>query len=60
MSLRKKKVFFYNYSFCYLSDEQYEKENGWLEILDPLLTLDIKRNEIYNLFSAIINRYIPR
>jgi hypothetical protein len=43
-----------------LSDELYEKDNGWLEIIQPLLTLKLKRHEVYGLFCGIINRYIPR
>jgi hypothetical protein len=52
--------FIYNNIFIFQSDDLYEKDNGWLEILHPLLTLKLKRNELYNLFSAILNRYIPR
>ncbi|XP_067009711.1 TBC1 domain family member 23 isoform X2 [Anabrus simplex] len=39
---------------------QYEKNNGWLEILLPLLALKLPLADTYNLFEAISNQYIPR
>ncbi|RWS27081.1 TBC1 domain family member 23-like protein [Leptotrombidium deliense] len=38
----------------------YCSNNGWLEILQPLLALKIPKNEIFNCFEAIINQYIPK
>ncbi|RNA27526.1 TBC1 domain family member 23 [Brachionus plicatilis] len=46
--------------FCISNDEFYEKDNGWLEILFPILSLNLNKNEAYNFFSAIIRRYIPK
>jgi hypothetical protein len=42
------------------SDENYEKDNGWLELLYPILTLNLSKNENYNFFNAILRRYIPK
>ncbi|CAF1012052.1 unnamed protein product, partial [Didymodactylos carnosus] len=41
--------------------ETYGKRNGWIELFKPLLALDYKdRSELYELFVAILIRYIPR
>lgn len=45
---------------CKSNDENYEKDNGWLELLHPLMSLKLNKNETYNLFNAILKRYIPK
>lgn len=45
---------------CKINDENYEKDNGWLELLYPILTLNLTKNECYNFFNAILRRYIPK
>lgn len=45
---------------CKNNDENYEKDNGWLELLHPILTLKLNKNETYNMFDAILKRYIPK
>jgi len=45
---------------CKSNDDNYEKDNGWLELLHPILTLNLNKNESYSLFNAILKRYIPR
>lgn len=44
---------------CKKNDENYEKDIGWLELLHPILTLKLEKNETYNIFNAILKRYIP-
>ncbi|CAF1159072.1 unnamed protein product [Adineta steineri] len=47
--------------YCKKYNETYEKGNGWIDILKPLITLQYKdRAELYALFASIRNRYIPR
>lgn len=45
---------------CKSNDENYEKDNGWLELLYPIMTLKLNKNETYNIFNAILKRYIPK
>jgi hypothetical protein len=46
--------------YCKSTKVKYEKGNGWIEILLPLLSLKLPRAETYNLFEAIQHQYIPR
>ncbi|XP_071454537.1 TBC1 domain family member 23 isoform X1 [Hetaerina americana] len=46
--------------YCKSTKLKYERRNGWIEILLPLIALKLQRTETYNLFQAIINRFIPR
>lgn len=46
--------------YCKSKSLKYEKGNGWIEILLPLIALKLPRSETYNLFEAIKNCYIPR
>ncbi|CAF4926554.1 unnamed protein product [Rotaria sp. Silwood1] len=47
--------------YCKKYNENYEKGNGWIDILKPLIILEYKdRAELYALFANIRNRYIPR
>lgn len=48
------------YASVHYSDEMYEKDNGWMEILYPVLSLHLSKNESYNLFSSILRRYVPK
>lgn len=38
----------------------YESNNGWIELLLPLLSLKLQRSDTYNLFEAIRDTYIPK
>lgn len=40
--------------------EKYSSENGWLEVIQPLLALKLTRAQIYNCFYSIVNKFIPR
>ncbi|XP_065342943.1 TBC1 domain family member 23 isoform X2 [Cloeon dipterum] len=46
--------------YCKSTKSKYEKGNGWIEILLPLLSLKLPRAETYNLFDSILHQYIPR
>jgi hypothetical protein len=46
--------------YCKSKSLKYEKGNGWIEILLPLIALKLPRCGTYNLFEAIKNSYIPR
>ncbi|XP_015791431.1 TBC1 domain family member 23 [Tetranychus urticae] len=38
---------------------KYFTDNGWLEVIEPLLTLKIGRDDLYNFFEIIHKKYIP-
>ncbi|XP_058123734.1 TBC1 domain family member 23 isoform X2 [Anopheles ziemanni] len=38
----------------------YEPNNGWVELMLPLLSLKLIRSDTYNLFEAIRDTYIPK
>lgn len=39
---------------------KYTSNNGWIDLLLPLITLKLPRSDLYNLFEAIYLTYIPR
>ncbi|XP_021341052.1 TBC1 domain family member 23-like [Mizuhopecten yessoensis] len=41
-------------------NEKYTSDNGWLDILQPLLSQKLGRGEVYNCFYSLTNKYIPR
>ncbi|KAF7993865.1 hypothetical protein HCN44_011134 [Aphidius gifuensis] len=46
--------------YCKNRGKIYERGNGWLELLGPLVALKLPRSSTYNLFEAIRDVYIPR
>ncbi|XP_013774854.1 TBC1 domain family member 23-like [Limulus polyphemus] len=38
----------------------YSSDNGWLEVLEPLLSLRLPSSQLYEYFRAIQNTYIPK
>ncbi|XP_018329978.1 TBC1 domain family member 23 isoform X2 [Agrilus planipennis] len=46
--------------YCKSRNMKYEKNNGWIDILLPLLTLKVPRSTTYNLFEAIRDTFIPQ
>ena len=46
--------------YCKTKGLTYEINNGWLEILAPLLDLKFSRAELYNCFCSIVSKYIPK
>ncbi|XP_064214769.1 TBC1 domain family member 23 isoform X2 [Tribolium castaneum] len=46
--------------YCKSRNLTYIKNNGWIELLLPLLTLKVNRSTTYNLFEAIRDTYVPQ
>uniref|UniRef100_A0A1Y1N1Q6 TBC1 domain family member 23 n=1 Tax=Photinus pyralis TaxID=7054 RepID=A0A1Y1N1Q6_PHOPY len=46
--------------YCKSRNLEYERNNGWIDILLPLLALKGQRSTTYNLFEAIRDTYIPQ
>lgn len=46
--------------YCKNRNLQYEADNGWPEILLPLLSLKLKRSDTYNLFESLRDAYVPK
>lgn len=46
--------------YCKSRNLNYERSNGWIELLLPLLTLKVPRSTTYNLFEAIRDTYVPQ
>lgn len=46
--------------YCKSKSINYSSNNGWIEILLPLLSLKLPRSDTYNLFEKIIKLYIPK
>jgi TBC1 domain family member 23 len=45
--------------YCKNRNLKYDQNNGWIELLIPLLPLKLRRSDNYNLFESIRNTYIP-
>lgn len=45
--------------YCKSKSIAYTSNNGWIELLLPLLSLKLPRADTYNLFEKIIKLYIP-
>ncbi|XP_029647617.1 TBC1 domain family member 23 isoform X2 [Octopus sinensis] len=41
-------------------NESYIPDNGWLEVIQPLLAMKYNRIELYNSFYTVVNRYLPK
>lgn len=41
-------------------NEPYVADNGWLEVIQPLLAMKYSRTELYNSFYTVVTRYLPR
>lgn len=46
--------------YCKSNELKYHKDNGWIELLLPILALKRPKSETYNIFEAIVNRYLPK
>lgn len=46
--------------YCKNRHLEYESNNGWIEILLPILALKFSLSDTYNLFENIRDSYIPR
>ncbi|KAG1659207.1 TBC1 domain family member 23 [Nymphon striatum] len=41
-------------------DESYQEDNGWMDILQHLVTLKLPGQQLYNIFVRIMSCYIPK
>ncbi|KAL1506871.1 hypothetical protein ABEB36_006153 [Hypothenemus hampei] len=46
--------------YCKSRNIPYSRENGWIELLLPILTLKVPKSTTYNLFEAIRDTFIPQ
>ncbi|CAG9861560.1 unnamed protein product [Phyllotreta striolata] len=46
--------------YCKSRNITYTRNNGWLDLLAPILTLKAPRSTTYNLFEAIRDTYVPQ
>uniref|UniRef100_A0A2M4BFB8 TBC1 domain family member 23 n=1 Tax=Anopheles marajoara TaxID=58244 RepID=A0A2M4BFB8_9DIPT len=46
--------------YCKNRNLIYESNNGWVELMLPLLSLKLIRSDTYNLFESIRDTYIPK
>ncbi|XP_072116233.1 TBC1 domain family member 23 isoform X2 [Mobula birostris] len=46
--------------YCKSRNVVYTQSLGWTDLLKPLVPLRMPRNDLYNCFYAIMNKYIPR
>jgi hypothetical protein len=46
--------------YCKNRNLKYESNNGWIELLLPVLSLKLKRSLTYNIFESIRDTYIPK
>ncbi|KAK6173494.1 hypothetical protein SNE40_016935 [Patella caerulea] len=46
--------------YCKSRNIKYTSNNGWLDVLQPLLSQKLQKAELYNCFYAIVGKYIPR
>lgn len=46
--------------YCKSKSINYCANNGWIEILLPLLSLKLPRSDTYNLFERVLQLYIPQ
>lgn len=46
--------------YCKSKSINYSANNGWIEILLPLLSLKLPRSDTYNLFEKVLKLYIPK
>ncbi|XP_033641128.1 TBC1 domain family member 23-like isoform X2 [Asterias rubens] len=46
--------------FCKSKSATYAHNNGWLDVLGPLVALRMERADLYNCFYAVMSKYVPR
>lgn len=47
-------------NFSRLNHSRYDSENGWIDLLETLIHLNIQRDELFKIFETIELRYIPK
>jgi hypothetical protein len=46
--------------YCKSRGLSYSRDNGWLNVLQPMLAMRYSKADLYNCFYAFITKYIPR
>ncbi|XP_038062731.1 TBC1 domain family member 23-like isoform X2 [Patiria miniata] len=46
--------------YCKSKNAKYEHNNGWLDVLGPLVALRMERADLYNCFYAVMSKYVPK
>ena len=46
--------------YCKSRGVTYKSDNGWIDILQPMLALKLSRSDLYNCFYALQQQLIPR
>lgn len=46
--------------YCKSRNIPYNRDNGWIELLLPIISLKVPRSTTYNLFEAIRDTFIPQ
>ena len=46
--------------YCKSNNLKYTKDNGWIELLLPILALKNPKSDTYNIFEAIVKRFLPK
>ncbi|KAM5182083.1 TBC1 domain family member 23 isoform 2-T2 [Mantella aurantiaca] len=46
--------------YCKSRNVKYQEDVSWINLLKPLVDLNLPRSDLYNCFYAIMNKYIPR
>lgn len=46
--------------YCKSRNVPYKRDNGWIELLLPIISLKVPRSTTYNLFEAIRDTFIPQ
>ncbi|CAD5123808.1 DgyrCDS12119 [Dimorphilus gyrociliatus] len=46
--------------YCKSKNLSFDPNNGWLEVLKPMLTMGYSRTDLYNVFYAFLSKYTPR
>ncbi|XP_018101502.1 TBC1 domain family member 23-like isoform X2 [Xenopus laevis] len=46
--------------YCKSRNVKYQEDVSWIQLLKPLVGLQLPRSDLYNCFYAIMNKYIPR
>ncbi|XP_064651134.1 TBC1 domain family member 23-like [Lineus longissimus] len=46
--------------YCKSRSVEYVHDNGWLEILQPMLALKLSRPELYSIFYALVTKYVSK
>ena len=46
--------------YCKSRNVKYQSDFGWTDLLQPMLALKFSKAQLYNVFYAIVSKFIPR